>query len=100
MPAQEKKKGLYSYIYIRCLLSFQAASEYSRHRGAFYVSNLDIFLKAQNATLFMTQPVSNLTFDGVLDAIMEAANDPDFGTIGIPIPFDKFGWFYPVRFIQ
>ena len=44
----------------------------------------------------MKVAVRNLTFDGTLDAVMEAANDPDFAEIGIPIPFDKFGWFYPV----
>lgn len=54
------------------------------------------FLNDNNATMFTTASVRNLTFDGTLDAVMEAANDPGLNNIGIPIPFDRFGWFYPV----
>jgi hypothetical protein len=47
-----------------------------------------------NATLFITHPVSNFTFDGIYDSILEGADSTS--GIELPIPFDKFGWFYPV----
>ena len=49
-----------------------------------------------NATLFMTHSVRNFTFEGIYDSIMEGAASSTF--IELPIPFDKFGWFYPVSF--
>ena len=72
-----------------------AAAEYSRYREAFYAYSLDSLLVQEGAQLFATVPVHNLTFDGYVDEILEAADTfPPF--IYIPIPFDKFGWFYPV----
>eukprot|EP00095_Tigriopus_kingsejongensis_P001032 maker-scaffold972_size74859-snap-gene-0.9 protein:Tk01032 transcript:maker-scaffold972_size74859-snap-gene-0.9-mRNA-1 annotation:"hypothetical protein DAPPUDRAFT_303163" len=72
-----------------------SAAEYARYNEDFYTFTLNDFLNLQNATLFQTIPVRNLTFDGYLGPIMEAVQDPAFDTIGIPIPYDKFGWFYP-----
>ncbi len=58
----------------------------------FYVFALNGFLKAVNASLFITYPVSNFTFDGLIDPILGA----ETSAITKPIPFDRFGWFYPV----
>jgi hypothetical protein len=44
----------------------------------------------------MTHPVRNFTFDGIYDSILEGAASSSF--IELPIPFDKFGWFYPESF--
>ena len=53
------------------------------------------FLDEVNATLFMTYPVYNWTFEGIYESILDgAASSPQ---IELPIPFDKFGWFYPVK---
>ena len=44
----------------------------------------------------MTHPVRNFTFDGIYDSILKGAASSSF--IELPIPFDKFGWFYPESF--
>jgi hypothetical protein len=80
------------------LLIFQAATEYARYNPEdFYVYAIDGFMDEVNATLFMTHTVRNFTFDGIYDSIMEGAASSTF--IELPIPFDRFGWFYPVFFI-
>merc|ERR1712141_582459 len=43
---------------------------------------------------FLTYPVRNWTFDGIFEELLEfGQNAPDYG-LELPIPFDKFGWFY------
>jgi hypothetical protein len=77
-------------------LIVQAATEYARYNpDIFYTFAIDGFLKEVNASLFMTYPVTNWTFEGIYDSIMEGAASST--QIHLPIPFDRFGWFYPVK---
>ena len=46
----------------------------------------------------MTHSVNNMTFEGIYDSILQAAAETP--AINLPIPFDKFGWFYPVSNVQ
>ena len=46
----------------------------------------------------MTHTVNNMTFEGIYDSILQAAAETP--SINLPIPFDKFGWFYPVRYVH
>ena len=69
--------------------------EHARYQpDIFYVYAIDGFLTQVNASLFITYPVSNFTFDGIYDSILEGADSTS--GIELPIPFDRFGWFYPV----
>ena len=69
--------------------------EHARYQpDIFYVYAIDGFLTQVNASLFITYPVSNFTFDGIYDSILEGVDSTS--GIELPIPFDKFGWFYPV----
>ena len=52
-------------------------------------------MKESGEGMFMIASVSNLTFEGVKDPMIDAATEQD---LGLPIKYDKFGWFYPVRF--
>ena len=52
-------------------------------------------MKESGEGMFMIATVSNLTFEGVKDPMIDAATEQD---LGLPIKYDKFGWFYPVRF--
>ena len=52
-----------------------------------------------NSKMFLPGTVREYTFDGILDEILAAA-DTFPPNIHIPIPFDRFGWFYPVRFLK
>ncbi len=73
--------------------------EYARYNpDIFYLFAINSFLEKVNASLFMTYPVSNFTFDGIYDSILEGADS----TSGIELPFpnDKFGWFYLVSISQ
>ena len=53
-------------------------------------------MKQQNAGTFLKYPARNWTFDGILDGLMEVVGAGDIDFLPITIPFDKFGWFYPV----
>ena len=56
---------------------------------------MDEMFKLLDAKLFMSYPVRNYTFAGIFDEIMEGVETfPD--SLVVPIPFDKFGWFYGV----
>ena len=51
-------------------------------------------MKEVGANMFLNYTVRDCTFDGIVDPMIEAALEQDF--IELPIPFDRFGWFYPV----
>ena len=42
----------------------------------------------------MKFPVRNWTFDGIFEELMDFAQNQDM--MELPIPYDRFGWFYPV----
>jgi len=73
--------------------------EYARYNPEiFYVFAINSFLEKVNASLFMTYPVSNFTFDGIYDSILEGADSTS--GIELPLPNDKFGWFYLVSILK
>jgi len=74
---------------------FQATAEYARVRPDFYAPTLNKFLKQGDSTMFLRGNVRELTFDGVLDDILTRVDDFP-SVLELPIPFDRFGWFYPV----
>lgn len=74
---------------------FKAAADYARVRkDPFTMLMLSDMFKEIDAKLFITYPVRNFTFDGIVEEIMEATPQLPFKP---PIPFDKFGWFYAVN---
>ena len=77
----------------------QAASEYARNmKSPFVAWNVDALMKQQGVGTFMKYPARNWTFEGILDGMMEAINDPTTADLfPVAVPFDKFGWFYPVN---
>ena len=62
----------------------------------FSVYQVNNLINTFGGKLFLTQPVRNFTFDGIVDEIMNATNQMP---LPMPIPFDKFGWFYTVSFM-
>ena len=96
--------SLYSTYFFNFLLnvSFQGAAssiastvdaDPNAYFSVYQVNNL---INTFGGKLFLTQPVRNFTFDGIVDEIMNATNQMP---LPMPIPFDKFGWFYTVSFI-
>ena len=53
-------------------------------------------IERENVTMFMEYTVRNWTFDGIVEQLIEFGSQTD-SWMELPIPFDKFGWFYPVR---
>ncbi len=73
--------------------------EFARYNpDLFYVFAINGFLDVVNASLFMRYPVSNFTFDGIYDSILEGADSAS--SIELPFPYDKFGWFYLVSILK
>ena len=61
---------------------------------------IDELMKMEDIPAFLTYPVRNWTFDGIFEELLEfGQNAPDYG-LELPIPFDKFGWFYSVSLSQ
>ena len=56
---------------------------------------MDQMFNLIGAQLFLSSSVRNYTFAGIEDEIMKGVQTfPDY--VHVPIPFDKFGWFYEV----
>lgn len=66
-----------------------AAESARRLGGGFYFDAINQLYMDSNETLFMRGTVRALLFDGLPSYMIEAAEQ-----IGIPVPYDKFGWFY------
>ena len=47
------------------------------------------------AGMFLISNVRNFTFEGIVDPMITDAIEAD---MGLPIKYDKFGWFYPVSY--
>ena len=76
---------------------FQGASEYVRNQPLpFDALMIDTLFGMVGAELFLKYPVRNFTFDGITDEIMNATATFTQSNVPLPIPFDKFGWFYEV----
>lgn len=56
-----------------------------------YLNLIIGFLHSINSHIFVTKPVSSLLFDGYEEEILSNAQD-----MGLTVPYDRFGWFYPV----
>jgi len=56
----------------------------------FNIYNVNNLFNIYNGSLFLHQPVRNITFDGIVDNIMAASAQLPVAAV----PFDKFGWFY------
>ncbi|GFV37267.1 protein croquemort [Trichonephila clavipes] len=67
-----------------------AVNQGIRSGDSFFISGIDAILEHTRSTLFVTKSVGNLLFDGYEEEILFVAKD-----IGIEVPYDKFGWFYP-----
>ena len=66
-------------------------------KSPFVAMSVDDLMKLQDVGTFMKYPARNWTFEGILDGMMEAINDPTTSALfPVAVPFDKFGWFYPV----
>jgi CD36 family len=50
-----------------------------------------------NDTFFMKARIGNITFDGIDSPLLHMGEDTMLGG-AINIPFDRFGWFYGVRY--
>ena len=71
-----------------------SAAEYARYREDFYTTKLnDLINLVEESGLFLLATVREWTFDGILDGIL-GTDFPD--DLYLPIPFNRFGWFYPV----
>lgn len=68
-----------------------AVNQGIRSGDSFFISGIDSILEFAKSTLFVTKPVRDLLFEGYQEKILDTAKD-----IGIVVPYDKFGWFYPV----
>ena len=53
-------------------------------------------IETENVTMFLEYTVRNWTFEGIVEQLLEFGSQSD-SWMELPIPFDKFGWFYPVR---
>ena len=60
----------------------------------FYTVIIDAAMRETGEAMFMTSTVRNLTFEGVKDPLIEAA---EWGNLLLPFKYDKFGWFYAVK---
>lgn len=58
----------------------------------FYVNAIDGFFQEVGTEMFLNFTVRDCTFDGIDDPLISGALD---SPIPLPIPFDRFGWFYP-----
>lgn len=56
--------------------------------------NINNMFRLNDIGMFATASVRELMFDGYNDPVFDVIND--FG-IPLPLPFDQFGWFYPVN---
>ena len=66
-------------------------------QSPFVAWSIDDLMKQQNVSTFMIYPARNWTFEGIFDGMMEAVTDPDASVMfPVTVPWDKFGWFYPV----
>ena len=67
-------------------------------QSPFVAYSIDELMKQQDVHTFMKYPARNWTFEGIFDGMMEAVTDPDVAVMfPVTVPWDKFGWFYPVR---
>ena len=79
------------------MFPLQGASEYARKQPEpFYAYTIDEMFDYVDAKLFLVYPVRNFTFDGIVDEIMAGSLTMN---VSLPIPFDKFGWFYDVSML-
>jgi len=70
-----------------------SAAEYARSKGEqFFVDAVNNMMQFTGEGMFMRSSVRNLTFDGVESELISGALDAN---LGLPIKWDKFGWFYP-----
>ena len=51
-------------------------------------------MNSKDVGMFMKFPVRNWTFDGIFEELMDFAQNQNM--MELPIPYDRFGWFYPV----
>jgi len=87
-------KGTLDDIIVSINVIALGATEYARIQpSSFNALEIRDMFDQIDAQLFLKYPVRNYTFDGISDEIMEATKTFP-GSIPLPIPFDKFGWFY------
>ena len=73
------------------VMSLSAAS-FEKDANFLIKEGLEIMLRLQGSFTW-TKTVRELVFDGVKDPLLDVLNSIN-STMGIKIPFDKFGWFY------
>ena len=59
----------------------------------FNIWAIDALMKQVGSGMFLNFTVRDCTFVGIQDALIDGALN---SSISLPIPFDRFGWFYPV----
>ena len=81
-------------------IHFQTAAEVVRDFGTPFTRIMDAFLTEIDVPVFLAAPVRNWTFDGIEEEILGYINDHPEAAELLNLPVDKFGWFYPVRFVS
>jgi len=70
-----------------------SATEYARTQAnPFFIDAIDGMMDETGAGMFLISNVRNFTFEGIVDPMITDAIEAD---MGLPIKYDKFGWFYP-----
>jgi len=89
----EMSKGSLDDIIVSVNVVAIGATEFARNYPASFIAmQVEAMFEETKSDLFYTQPVRNITFDGILDPLMAASAGL---AIDLPLPpFDKFGWFY------
>ena len=60
----------------------------------FYIMSVNALMRETEAGMFIKSSIRDVTFDGQPDALIDAGFEID---LGVPVPYDKFGWYYPVQ---
>lgn len=70
-----------------------AAMQFAKQvNDIFYVYSINGLINEVGASMFMNFTVKECTFEGIVDPMIDGAINSG---VPLPIPFDRFGWFYP-----
>lgn len=76
----------------------QSAARKAKHWDSARRKMVDVGLQLFNQELWVMKTVDELLFSGYKDELIDMARVMHIFGKDVEVPFDKFGWFYPVQF--